>query len=72
MEEKYKKMAGVMDMLILGEYEAQYANNLIRSKRLVLRTDRDAGDLPYFRIYENNTIDSIIIMIYNDEYIFKC
>lgn len=52
-------------MELLGKHEAQYANNLLASKRLVLRADRDRGDNPFIEFYFNKTDKNLIIRIIN-------
>lgn len=52
-------------MKLLGKHEAQYANNLLACKRLVLRTDRKRGDNPFIEFYFNKADKNLIIRIIN-------
>ena len=56
-------------MELLGKCEAQYANNLLASKRVVLRTDRNRGDNPFIEFYLNETEKNVIIRIFNTVHI---
>jgi len=52
-------------MKLLGRCKAQYASNLVASKKLVLRTDRDRGDNPFIEFYSNETDQKLVIRIFN-------
>lgn len=52
-------------MNLLGRCEAQYANNLVLSERLVLRTDRDRGDNPLIEFYTDDKSQNMLARIYN-------
>jgi len=56
-------------MKLLGKCRAQYANNLLASKKLVLRTDRDRGDNPFIEFYSNEADQKLVIIILNNVYI---
>lgn len=56
-------------MEFLGICEAQYASNLLSSKRIVLRTDRDRGDNPFMEFYYLSQIQKLRIRICNTVYI---
>lgn len=56
-------------MELLGKCEAQYANNLVSSKRLVLRTDRDRGDNPFIEFYSDAGSHNLLARIYNTVHI---
>lgn len=58
-------------MELLGKCEAQYANNLISSKQIVLRTDRDSGDDPFIAFYSDAEAQSLVARIYNTVHIEK-
>jgi hypothetical protein len=52
-------------MKLLGKCEAQYACNLVASKKLVLRTDRDEGDNPFIGFYSDEINHNLVIRIFN-------
>lgn len=56
-------------MKLLEKCIAQYANNLLASKELVLRTDRDRGDNPFIEFYSDEADQKLIIIILNTVYI---
>lgn len=56
-------------MKLLGRCKAQYASNLVASKKLVLRTDRDRGDNPFIEFYSNEADQKLVIKILNTVYI---
>lgn len=53
-------------MTLLGECEAQYVNNLLSSRKIVLRTDRDAGNNPTVKILTDDTEENLIIQFSSD------
>ena len=56
-------------MKLLGRCKAQYASNLVASKKLVLRTDRDRGDNPFIEFYSNEADQKLVIKILNTVHI---
>ena len=56
-------------MELLGRCKAQYASNLVASKKLVLRTDRDRGDNPFIEFYSNEADQKLVIKILNTVHI---
>ena len=56
-------------MKLLGRCKAQYASNLVASKKLVLRTDRDRGDNPFIEFYSNEADHKLVIKILNTVHI---
>lgn len=56
-------------MKLLGRCKAQYASNLVASKKLVLKTDRDRGDDPFIEFYSNETDQNLVIRIFNTVHI---
>jgi hypothetical protein len=53
-------------MELLGTCEIQYANNLLSSKKAVLRTDRDRGDNPYVELYSVSPEQKLLMRIIGD------
>ena len=54
-------------MELLGTCEIQYANNLLSSKKAVLRTDRDRGDNPYVELYSVSPEQKLLMRIIGDK-----
>jgi hypothetical protein len=53
-------------MELLGKCEIQYVNNLLSSKKAVLRADRDRGDNPYVKFYSVPSEQKLLMRIVGD------
>lgn len=53
-------------MELLGTCEVQYVNNLLSSKKVVLRADRDRGDNPYAEFYSVPSEQKLLMRIVGD------